>query len=134
MTLSSIGQLGRRALRLRSARPDRSGFSLIEIMMVMVILTIGVLPIAIIQHRARREVIEADWHTQAISVAQMQMERIKSQGFGNIVAENGVTGNVTWASQVNNVGFGLDRLTVTATWRNNAAIETLAVSDLVSMR
>jgi prepilin-type N-terminal cleavage/methylation domain-containing protein len=132
--LSSIGQLGRRALRLRSARPDRSGFSLIEIMMVMVILTIGVLPIAIIQHRARHEVIEADWHTQAISVAQMQMERIKSQGFGNIVAENGVTGNVTWASQVNNVGFGLDRLTVTATWRNNAAIETLAVSDLVSMR
>ena len=71
---------------------------------------------------------------QAIAVAQMQVERLKSQGFGNIVNENGVSGNITWAAQVANVSFGLDRLTVTTTWRNKAVVETLVVSDLISMR
>lgn len=115
-------------------RPGREGFTLVEIMMVLVILAVGVLPIAVIQHRARAEVSEADRHTQAIAVAQMQMERLKSQGFGNIVNENGVAGNVTWVAQVANVQFGLDRLTVTATWQNKGVVETLTVSDLVSMR
>lgn len=132
--LRKLRQAGRKALRRLRARPARDGFSLIEIMMVLMILTVGVLPIALIQHRARREVTEADWHTRAIAVAQMQLERLKGQGFGNIAAENGTTDNVTWAAQVTNVQFGLDRVTVTATWRNNADIETLVVSDLVSMR
>jgi len=114
--------------------PDRAGFSLVEILMVMVILSVGVLPIAIIQHRARQEVTEADHQTEAITVAQAQLERVKSLGFGNIVAENGRDGNITWQTQVANVGFGLDRITVTTTWRNKNAIETLAISDLVSMR
>jgi prepilin-type N-terminal cleavage/methylation domain-containing protein len=123
---------GRR--RPRVPAPGREGFTLVEIMMVLVILAVGVLPIAVIQHRARAEVTEADWHTQAIAVAQMQMERLKSQGFGNIVNENGVAGNVTWVAQVANVQFGLDRLTVTASWQNKGVVETLTVSDLVSMR
>jgi prepilin-type N-terminal cleavage/methylation domain-containing protein len=121
-------------LRRQAAGPGREGFTLVEIMMVLVILSVGVLPIAVIQHRARAEVGEADRHTQAIAVAQMQMERLKSLGFGNIVAENGVAGNVTWIAQVANVSFGLDRVTVTATWQNKNVVETLTVSDLVSMR
>lgn len=120
--------------RRRSFRPERDGFSLVEIIMVLVILSVGVLPIAIIQHRARGEVNEADRHTQAIAVAQMQMERLKSQGFGNIANENGAAGAINWVAQVDNVGFGLDRVTVTATWQNKGAVETLVVSNLVSMR
>lgn len=115
-------------------RPGREGFTLVEIMMVLVILSVGVLPIAVIQHRARGEVNEADRHTQAIAVAQMQMERLRSQGFGNIANENGTAGAINWVAQVNNVAFGLDRVTVTATWQNKGAVETLVVSNLVSMR
>lgn len=129
-----LRQWTRAQLAQRGGRPDRQGFSLVEIMMVMVILAVGVLPIAVVQHHARSEVGEADRHTQAIAVAQMQVERLKSQGFGNIINENGVTGNITWVAQVANVSFGLDRLTVTATWQNKAAVETLVVSDLISMR
>ena len=70
----------------------------------------------------------------AIAVAQMQLERLKSLGFGNIAAENGTTGNVTWVAQVANVSFGLDRITVTASWQNKGVVETLTVSDLISMR
>lgn len=123
---------GRR--RPRAINPGREGFTLVEIMMVLVILAVGVLPIAIIQHRARGEVNEADRHTQAIAVAQMQLERLKSQGFGNIANENGAVGAINWAAQVNNVAFGLDRVTVVATWQNKSAVETLTVSSLVSMR
>lgn len=120
--------------RLPAAKVARDGFSLVEILMVLMILTVGVLPIALIQHRARQEVTEADHHTQAIAVAQSQLERIKALGFGNIVGENGQVGPVTWVAQVNNVGFGLDRVTVTTTWRNKADIETMTISSLVSMR
>ena len=49
----------------------REGFTLIEIMMVLMILSLGVLPIAVIQHRSRHEVMEADRHTQGIQVAKM---------------------------------------------------------------
>jgi prepilin-type N-terminal cleavage/methylation domain-containing protein len=119
---------------IRGRRLGREGFSLVEIMMVLVILAVGVLPIAVIQHRARGEVNEADRHTQAIAVAQMQLERLKSQGFGNIVNEAGADGAINWVAQVNNVAFGLDRVTVTATWQNKGAVETLVVSNLVSMR
>lgn len=124
----------RERIAQQAARTDRQGFTLVEIMMVMVILSVGVLPIAVIQHQARREVNEADRQTQAIAVAQMQLEQMKSQGFGQIVAGNGTVGNVNWVAQVQNVSFGLDRITVTASWQNKDVVETLVVSDLVSMR
>ncbi len=112
----------------------REGFTLVEIMMVLMILTVGVLPIAVIQHHAREEVSEADRYTQAVEVAQMHLERIKGMGFGNAVAQNGVAGQITWAAQVNNVAFGLDRITVTVTWQNDGQQETLTLADLVSTR
>ena len=102
--------------------------------MVLLILSVGVLPIALIQHRSRREVNEADRHTQAIAVAQAQVERLKSLGFGNIPNDAGQTGNINWAAQVTNVSFGLDRIDLTATWQNEGGVETLVVSDLISMR
>jgi prepilin-type N-terminal cleavage/methylation domain-containing protein len=112
----------------------REGFTLVEIMMVLMILTVGVLPIAIIQHQAREEVSEADRYSQAVEVAQLHLERIKGMGFGNGVVETGTAGQVTWASQINQVSFGLERITVTATWNNDGSQETVTLTDLVSMR
>lgn len=132
--LRRIYRIFHRRRSVRRAVPGRGGFTLVEIMMVLLILSVGVLPIAIIQHRARREVGEADRHTQAIAVAQMQIERLKAMGFGNIPNENGVVGVVAWNAQVTNVAFGLDRIDVVATWQNGGVAEALTVSDLVSMR
>ena len=72
----------------------REGFTLVEIMMVLMILTVGVLPIAVIQHQAREEVSEADRYTQGIEVAQMHLERIKGMGFGNAAADSGYGGQI----------------------------------------
>jgi prepilin-type N-terminal cleavage/methylation domain-containing protein len=112
----------------------REGFTLVEIMMVLMILTVGVLPIAIIQHRSRHEVSEADRHTQGIELAQMHLERVKGMGFGNAVPDSGQTGEIAWVVRVTNVSLGLDRVEVTATWQNNGMQESLTVADLVSTR
>jgi len=112
----------------------REGFSLVEILMVMMILSVGILPIAVIQHRARKEVNESDRYTKGIVIASTQLERIKGMGFGNALADSGSVGNVNWTAQINNVAFGLDRIVVTASWQNDKVVESLTVTDLMSMR
>jgi prepilin-type N-terminal cleavage/methylation domain-containing protein len=110
------------------------GFTLVEIMMVLMILTVGVLPIAVIQHRSRAQVSEADRHSQAIAVAQLHLERIKGMGFGNAVPDSGQAGLIAWTVRVNNIAFGLDQVTVTATWQNDGQQESLVIADLMSTR
>ncbi len=118
----------------RTSALDRGGFTLVEILMVMLILSVGILPIAMIQHRARAQVTQSDIYMRAVTLGQAQLERIKQQGFGNIVAEAGVDGVVNWNSTVNNVAFGLDRIEVTVVWQESGAPMTLTFADLVSMR
>lgn len=114
--------------------PNREGFSLIEILMVLMILTVGVLPIAIIQHQARGEVSESDRYTQGIELAQFHMERAKGMGFGNAVPDSGALGQVQWSLTVTNVAFGMNRLEVTTRWQNDGVEESLTLANLVSMR
>ena len=87
-----MNRLHRLFQRLRQTGPGREGFSLVEILMVLMILTVGILPLAIIQHRARQDVIESDRYSQAITVAQSQLERIKGLGFGNAAPDTGQVG------------------------------------------
>ena len=120
--------------RLPGCFPGSEGFTLVEIMMVMMVLAVGVLPIAVIQHQARQEVSESDRYTQGIELAQFHMERVKGMGFGAAAADSGATGNVEWAVRVTNVSFGLDRIEVTTSWQNDGQEESLTIADLVSMR
>lgn len=112
----------------------RDGFTLVEILMVLMILTVGVLPIAVIQHRSRAQVSEADRATQSMVLAQMHLERTKGMGFGNAFDSEGQTGQIAWTVRVTNVSFGLDQVTVTTTWQNDGQQETLTIADLMSTR
>ena len=112
----------------------REGFTLVEIMMALMILTLGVLPIAVIQHQARREVSEADRHTQGVQIAQMHLERIKGMGFGNAVPDSGQLGHIAWTVRVTNVSFGMDRIDVITTWETDRGQQSITISDLVSLR
>ena len=112
----------------------REGFSLVEILMVLMILTVGIIPLAVIQHRARQEVMESDIYTDSMNVAQAQLERMKGLVFGNAAADSGMVGDIQWVAQVTNVAFGLDRIEVTTTWAGDGGGQSLTVADLVSMR
>ena len=130
-----LSRLNRAFKKFKGRGPSfRSGFTLVEIMMVLLILSVGLLPIAVIQSRAKKEVMESDRYTQGITVAQAQLERIKSQGFGNSADQAGVIGPVTWTSTITNVSFGLERIDVAVSWPEDNNIQTYTVSDLVSMR
>jgi prepilin-type N-terminal cleavage/methylation domain-containing protein len=131
-----LNKLQRAWLRFRGrgAAVPREGFTLVEIMMVLLILSVGILPVAAIQHQARKEVSEADRYTEGITIASTQLERIKGMGFGVATPDSGAAGQVNWVAQINNVSFGLDRIVVTASWQNGNAIESLTLTDLMSMR
>lgn len=131
--LKKMNQAWRRFLS-RGPRAGREGFTLVEILMVLMILSIGILPVAVIQSRARKEVSEADRYTEAINIASAQLERIKGMGFGVAAPDSGASGNVNWNAQITNVAFGLDRIIVTASWQNEGTVESMTVTDLVSMR
>lgn len=113
---------------------DRDGFTLTEIMVVMVILVIGILPLAMVQNQSRQEVTEADRFTQAITVAQEQLEQMKGQGFGNAAPDSGVVGQVTWNSNVTLVSFGLERIEVQVDWQDPDGPRTVTLADMVSLR
>jgi prepilin-type N-terminal cleavage/methylation domain-containing protein len=131
-----LNKLNKRWRKFMNQGPalGREGFTLVEILMVLMILSVGILPIAVIQHRARQEVSEADRYTEGITIASAQLERIKGMGFGNAAPDSGATGYVNWVANIDNVGFGLDRIVVTVSWQNGNAVESLTVTDLMSMR
>lgn len=120
--------------RWRLARPDRGGFTLTEIMVVMVVLVIGILPLAMVQNRARQDVQQSDRFTQAITLAQEQLEQIKGQGFGNAQPDSGTVGQVDWESRVTLISFGLERIEVEVSWRDMNGDRSLVLADMVSVR
>jgi prepilin-type N-terminal cleavage/methylation domain-containing protein len=111
-----------------------TGFSLVELMVVLVILAIGLLPLALIQTRAQQDVFESGQYTEALQVAQLQMESAKSQGFGSAVTDSGAVDSFTWRATVSNVSFGLDQIVVDVQWNEKGRQRTVQIIDRVSFR
>jgi prepilin-type N-terminal cleavage/methylation domain-containing protein len=114
--------------------PERDGFTLVEMLVVLGILVIGVLPLAVFQSTARPDVNRSNRYTQAVVLAQEHLEAIKSVGFGNAAPDSGQDGQLQWRSNIQNVAFGLDRITVTVSWNEGPRNRTLQMAGLISMR
>jgi prepilin-type N-terminal cleavage/methylation domain-containing protein len=110
------------------------GFSLVELMVALVILTIGLLPLAFVQTRAGQDVFDSGRYTEALAIATLQMEEAKSLGFGVAVTDTGQVDNYTWVRDVQNVSFGLDQISVSVTWNERGSARTVRIINRLSIR
>jgi prepilin-type N-terminal cleavage/methylation domain-containing protein len=110
------------------------GFSLVELMVALVILTIGLLPLAFVQTRAGQDVFDSGRYTEALTIAQLQMEETKSLGFGAAATDTGTVDSYTWVRDVQNVGQGLDQVTVSVTWNERGDPRTVRLINRISFR
>lgn len=124
----------RQILNTGHTSEHKTGFSLVELMVVLVILAIGLLPLALIQTRAQQDVFESGQYTEALQVAQLQMETAKCQGFGNAVTDSGTVDEYTWRATVSNVSFGLDQIVVDVQWNEKGRQRNVQIIDRVSFR
>ncbi len=120
--------------RWRDNAADRDGFTLVEVLVVLVIISVGILPLAMVQTRARQEVTEADLYTRAVTVAQRQLEWTKGRGFANAVSSTGQDGVVQWTTTVTDIDVGLRQIHVTVIFPQRSLPDTPQVASLVSMR
>jgi prepilin-type N-terminal cleavage/methylation domain-containing protein len=121
----------------RASAPEcrrEAGFSLVELMVALVILTIGLLPLAFVQTRAQQDVFDSGRHTEALAIAQLQMEETKSLGFGAAQPDTGQVDSYTWIRDVQNISNGLDQITVTVNWNERGDPRTVRLINRISFR
>jgi prepilin-type N-terminal cleavage/methylation domain-containing protein len=121
-----------RAPQQHNRRED--GFSLVELMVALVILTIGLLPLAFVQTRAQQDVFDSGRHTEALTIATLQMEEAKSLGFGVAASDTGQVDTYNWTREVQNVSFGLDQITVNVSWNERGDDRNVRLINQISMR
>jgi prepilin-type N-terminal cleavage/methylation domain-containing protein len=127
-------QPGRIRRILASVTRERQGFTLVEVLVVLVIIAIGIMPLALVQTRARQEVTESDRYTRAVTLAQRQLEWTKGMGFNAAVADSGYVGDLAWRTRVQDVDIGLRRVAVVVTFTQGAQPDTLRMVSLLSIR
>jgi prepilin-type N-terminal cleavage/methylation domain-containing protein len=110
------------------------GFSMIELVVVMVILALGILPLAAVQTQSHRDVFETGQHAEALYIAQAQMETVRNLGFANAVTDSGVVAVYTWRTNINNVSLGLNSVRVSVQWNEKGQPQSVVLSDLLSFR
>lgn len=113
---------------------NKRGLGLVELMIVMIVLSIGIIPIALVQTRSNTDVFNSGQRTEALNIGQMQMERTKAMGFNNAVSDSGTVDQYDWRTVVQPAGFGLREITVTVQWKEQGAARSIQLNNVLSTR
>jgi type IV pilus assembly protein PilV len=114
----------------------QEGFTLLEIMVALVILSIGLIALAGLQISALRGNTFSKRMTTAVSIAETKLEQIKNMSYGTIQSESTTSvtqSNINFTRQV----IVTDNTTsktveVKVTWVNGSKSYTVPVSTIIS--
>ena len=120
--------------RVRPGRPDNTGVTLVELMVVLVIVAIGFLTLRGVQTRSSRDVTATGFRSRALGVGQVQMEIARAAGFNGAQTDSGAADAFNWRTDVEPVSPGLNRVRVTVTWTEEVTARSLQLNSLVSAR
>ncbi len=124
MTRERLGRMG----------PSEAGFTLVELMVAVLLIAIGILPIAAVQTRSTRDVVGTGLNTRALSIAQGQMEVARAAGFTAAKTDSGQSSVFNWKTNVTTVSPGLLRVEVTVAWNEQGTPRSLQLDNLLSER
>jgi type IV pilus assembly protein PilV len=126
-------------MRSKPTVKSKEGFTLIEIMIALVVLSIGLIALAGLQMSAMRGNTLSKRMTTAVSIANARIEQIKNMPYANIQSESSTQvteSNMTFTRQVtvsNDIPVANTKtVNVTVTWKNGAKSHTVPISTVIT--
>ena len=126
-------------MRSKPTVKSEEGFTLIEIMIALVVLSIGLIALAGLQMSAMRGNTLSKRMTTAVSIANARIEQIKNMPYANIQSESSTQiteSNMTFTRQVtvsNDIPVANTKtVNVTVTWKNGAKSHTVPISTVIT--
>lgn len=115
---------------------DAWGFSVVEMLVVFTVLALAMLPLASIQLRSRGQINEAARETQALQLAQAQIERVKMMGFESAVGDSASVGPFTYETEVipDAANPFLSEIRTTVTWDHGGDNRSITLASKLAAR
>ena len=115
------------------------GLTLIEVLITLVILSVGLLALAGLQISAIKGNSNSKRMTMAVSIAEKKIEQIKNTSYTSIQSEPAqqfVEGGISFTRQVNvadnNPFQNTKKIDVTVTWKDGSKSHTIPLSTIIS--
>lgn len=115
-------------------RPASAGFSLVELLIAIVVISIGVLALSAVQTQSSRDVFAEGRQAGALALAQERIESVRAGGYAGAVADTGQAGSYSWITAVDDISLELREVTVTVTWNQGATPRSLMLQTLIADR
>ena len=123
----------------RRVLSDNAGFGFIDLMLAMVVLTIGVLALADLQIVSSKGNTSSKNTTAALNIAENKIEAIKGMVYSNVVVEastpvldSGITFTRQVTVTVNSPIVNTKKVTVIVTWSDSAGPHTVSLATIVA--
>jgi type IV pilus assembly protein PilV len=123
----------------KSQVSTEDGFTLIELMITLVILSIGLVALAGLQVSAIKGNTFSKRMTAAVSIANQKLEQIKDTAYANILSESSTQitqSNMTFTRQVtvtnNSPMANTKTVNVTVTWSDGSDSHSVPITTVIS--
>jgi Tfp pilus assembly protein PilV len=105
-------------------------------LVVFTVLALAMLPLASIQMRSRHQINEASRETQALQLAQAQIERVKMMGFNAAVGDSATVGPFSYNTRVvpDPVNPFLSEIRTTVVWSYGGDDRSITLASKLAAR